>query len=214
MPGTGRSSLLYRRTPANTSTNPAAARRVNPPRCPTEGWGLPKHIPTPAPHRRCGEEHPDGVRCGAGVQGRERSPAGSTGAPRCSPRDSLRADSRCPAMLRDQGGVGKGPCVSLDEPAALLTSLSGSPAGTPWRGTGSVMMKPWFLRRIRICGGWGRTEGQSFLIQAHRQCQSPLRPRLRFFQPDPLPCPKAPARRGAIHESGLHCGYSEWVSRR
>jgi hypothetical protein len=39
----------------------------------------------------------------------------------------------------------------------------------PLAGTRIVMKKPWLLRGIRICGGWGRTEGQSLRIEAHRQ---------------------------------------------
>ncbi len=62
---------------APTRRQPAES---TPPRSAPEGWGL----PTPAPH----------LRCGAGVQGRERSPGGFAGAPRCSPRNSHRADSR------------------------------------------------------------------------------------------------------------------------
>ena len=125
---------LTLRTPAGSVEDPAppgTARHIVPVSFGRAGVRSACTVPHTVPVS-CREAHvgrcvlPGGQVCGAAQVSRAANevPVGLRERPGALP-------GILTGLIRDQGGAGKRPCLSLDEPAALLTSLSGSPAGTP-----------------------------------------------------------------------------------
>ena len=142
--------------PPGTAQRPVAERRDRPPHRPGPvPPGTPRHI-VPVSFGRAGVRsactvpHTVPVSCREAHVGRCVLPGGQV----CGAAQVSRAANEVPVglrerpgalpgiltgLIRDQGGVGKRPCVSLDEPAAFSPPSAGA-------------------RRSPLAGNWGRDE--------------------------------------------------------